>query len=282
MRYCEIHPSPSLSRFVECFWTLENDGQPEPSSPERILPDGCIEVILNFGLPFRELRDGREQVQPSYFVVGQMTRPMLIVANGCVELIGIRFHPGGTLPFFAFPMSELTNQVVELDRLSSKWRKEVIARVGEERSLTDKLGTLQRLLARRVTKITDDWVTDLIRNILARHGQVSIEQLAVDSNISSRQMERRFLRDVGLSPKLLCRILRFQQVFRAAEHDEATWAAVASDCGYYDQAHLIRDFQQFAGQPPSLLLAQAGDLTHSFTRKDRMSHLSNTEVAQMK
>ena len=96
MRYCEIKPSPLLSQFIECFWTLERDGAHEPSEPERILPDGCVELILNFGSPFRERRDdGRQELQPNFFLVGQMTRPMLISSSGHVELIGIRFHPGG-------------------------------------------------------------------------------------------------------------------------------------------------------------------------------------------
>lgn len=283
MRYREIHPVPSLSRFVECFWTLENDEPLEPAEPERILPDGCVEVILNFGSPFRELReDGRAVTQPGYFVVGQMTRPMLIAANGCVELIGVRFHPGGALPFFAIPMSELTNQVVELDALTGKLNNDLIARVGETKLLTDKVNLLQTLLAKKVNGSTDGSLSDLVTSMMARHGHVSVDELAVEANISNRQLERRFQRDVGLSPKLLCRILRFQQVFRALDQDDANWAVVAADCGYYDQAHLIRDFQQFAGQTPALLLAQASPLTQSFTRKDRMSHFSNTVTAQLK
>ena len=101
-------------------------------------------------------------------------------------------------------------------------------------------------------------------------------QLATDAGISSRQLERRFLREIGVGPKLLGRILRFQQVFRAVERLDARWASIAVDCGYYDQAHLIRDFNQFAGQTPSVLLAEKSSLTNAFTRKARASHFSNT------
>ena len=105
---------------------------------------------------------------------------------------------------------------------------------------------------------------------------MKIEEVASEAGISSRQLERRFLRDVGVSPKLLCRILRFQRVFHAVEQNDGGWAEVAADCGYYDQPHLIRDFQQFAGQAPALLLTQASPLMRSFTRIDRVSHFSNT------
>jgi len=197
MRYREFKPNPNLAPFVECFWTLDSDtsfdqvqtNPAEPVQPERILPDGCVELILNFGAQFREQKDdGQQESQPMHFLVGQMTRPMLISPNGRVELVGIRFHPGGTLPFF----------------------------------------------------------------------RVDLE--------------------VGIGPKSLCRILRFQQVFRAVERNDSGWAAVATDCGYYDQAHLIRDFQQFARQTPAVLFAQPNGLTQAFTRKDRTSDFSNTHA----
>lgn len=280
MRYREIKPTPSMSRFVECFWTLDNDDDGGHLEPERILPDGCVEMILNFGAQFRELRDdGLEETQPRHFLVGQMTRPMLIAANGSVELIGIRFHPGGTLPFFKIPMSELTNQVVELHALSRDLESDLVTRVGECRSLEGKVATLQTLLLKRVSDKDRAQIMSLAQRIVARHGRVSIDQLAVNAGISSRQLERRFLREVGVGPKLLCRIMRFQQVFRALDRNDSGWAGVAADCGYYDQAHLIRDFQQFARQAPSVLLAQASPLTQSFTRKERMSDFSKTTNA---
>lgn len=105
---------------------------------------------------------------------------------------------------------------------------------------------------------------------------ISVEQLAQDAGMSARQLERRFLNEVGLGPKLLSRIMRFQQVFRAVESCEGAWAPVAVECGYYDQAHLIRDFNQFAHQTPAVLFSQPSSLTESFTRKDRKSDFYNT------
>jgi AraC-like DNA-binding protein len=150
----------------------------------------------------------------------------------------------------------------------------------KESQLVSKVASIQKLLAERVRDCKhESWLTSLTAKIVQRGGQISIDRLVADAGISNRQLERRFLCEVGLSPKQLCRILRFQQIFRALNGNDATWAAVALDCGYYDQAHLIRDFRQFSGVTPAALLQHSSALTEYFTRKKRTSHLSNTALA---
>lgn len=278
MRYCEIQPTLPLRPFVECFWTLESDQSSSPSHPEKILPDGCVELILNFGAQFKEHKEnGQQERQPLRFLVGQMTRPIVISQTGRVDLIGVRFHPGGTLPFFRIPMHEVTNRVVELRALSRDLEREVTRRVADAPSLPLKIEALEDLLMQRANNFRgDSWLIGLAAMIVKSGGQVSLDGLSRDAGVSSRHLERRFLRDVGVGPKLLCRILRFQQTFRAVDRNDPGWASVAVDCGYYDQAHLIRDFRQFAEQTPSLLFAQASALTNAFTRKHRRSEFSNT------
>jgi transcriptional regulator GlxA family with amidase domain len=122
----------------------------------------------------------------------------------------------------------------------------------------------------------DSHLVALAASVVDRRGLVSVDQLASSAGVSSRQLERRFLQEVGVGPKLLARIVRFQQVFRAVDQLNPAWATVAVECGYYDQAHLIRDFNQFAQQTPAVLFASQSALTESFTRKTRTSDFSNT------
>ncbi|HKR58637.1 MAG TPA: helix-turn-helix domain-containing protein [Pyrinomonadaceae bacterium] len=270
MHYREIQPQPSLSRFIECFWTLES----EPNAVEMaepILPDGCVELILNSGEPFHQISESGEQVkQPAHFVVGQMTRPVLIAPAGSVELIGIRFNPGGTMPFLQQPLHELTNRIVELGSLNRALESELRCALTNASSSSERINRLQSCLIRRAQRFTgDQGFLNLTANAVRFHGRIRIDELADSAGVSGRQLERRFLAEIGIGPKMFCRILRFQQVFRAVEEDGAGWAAVAADCGYYDQAHLIRDFQEFAQQTPAVLLRQGSRLTEVFTRKHR-------------
>ena len=132
MRYCETQPANHLAALIECFWTLEDDAGDAASQPERLLPDGCVELILNFGSRFQEHKDnGRQEHQPANLIVGQMTQPIVISPTGPVRLFGIRFHPGGAFPFFRVPMDELTNHVTDLEAISGVFERDLWTRAGE-------------------------------------------------------------------------------------------------------------------------------------------------------
>ena len=269
MHYQEFHPEAPLNSFIECFWTLR-DLAPAESQPERILPDGCAEIILNFGDRFLQHGPNRRVLQPRYFFVGQITGPMLISPTGTVNLIGIRFHPGGTKALLRLDLDQTTNEVVDLGDSREWFPSEWLDRLVNLRSIEDRLSLLESLLCLRLQGVPSDMTTlRLARKIVKHHGVISIDELSRAAGISGRQLERRFRREVGLGPKMLGRILRFQHVFRAVEHDDPAWATLAVECGYYDQAHLIRDFRQFADQTPAALIAQRTILTEAFTRKRR-------------
>lgn len=277
MRYCETRPSRSLQPFVECFWTLEGDESVGSSPPERILPDGCIELILNFGDRFLQHAEDQRKLQPRNFIVGQMTGPILISPSGRVELLGIRFQPGGARAFVDVPADEITDQVVDLGGVSSTLERELWNACANAPALDRKVAAVDVYLSGRLSQANyDRQLMMLAARVIDCGGLISVDELASAAGLSSRQLERRFLREVGIGPKLLARILRFQQVFRSVEQCDGAWATIAIECGYYDQAHLIRDFNQFAQQTPAVLFAASSALTESFTRKARTSNFSNT------
>ena len=277
MRYTEFKPKPPLNRFVECFWILESDTNAGEISAERILPDGCAELILNFGACFSQHNGEKKSLQPRNLLVGQMTGPILISPTGVVELLGVRFHPGGTVPFLRTPMHELTDSVTEFESLAPALHRSLSEATEDLSSMSERVSAIESSLLDHLARCRKDaWLLPLAAQVVASGGLISVDHLANMAGISNRQLERRFLNEVGIGPKLLNRILRFQQVFRAVERCDGGWAPVALECGYYDQAHLIRDFNQFAHQTPSVLFAEQSQLTRSFTRKARTSDFSNT------
>jgi methylphosphotriester-DNA--protein-cysteine methyltransferase len=127
----------------------------------------------------------------------------------------------------------------------------------------DSLGELEARLVRLARTAGDPMVAEAVRQLAGSNGTRDIASLARHFGMSTRQVERRFVERVGLTPKVFSRMRRFQSVFAAMENGDASWAAAAAACGYYDQAHLIRDFREFAGEPPASLVA-SGELARHF------------------
>ena len=280
MNYTEIAPPALLTRHIECFWTLSSGGQTAPASAHRILPDGCCELVLNLADRFRQLRDdGSSKLQPQMLLAGQMVRPLRVLPTGRVEIIGVRFRPAGAVVFLGQPANELTGSIISLDSLSPRLNRLILDRVMGSASFTKQLTALETILYSQLGagQPVRQSVEAAVRVIEKTSGTTSVGRLQRLVGLGSRTLEREFERTVGLPPKMLCRILRFQKVFQAIErHDVRGWAAVAAECGYTDQAHLIRDFHEFAGETPACLLANEDLMLHFFLRKNRMSHLYNT------
>ena len=136
MNYREFRSSPSLQRYVECFWTLSTNSESEAPSRDKVLPDGCTELIFNLADPFKRYHpDGIIELQPRTLIVGQMRCPALIQPTGRVKLFGIRFRPSGAYPFLRFPQHELDDMILDLKTVWSSWGMELEERIHSLRPL---------------------------------------------------------------------------------------------------------------------------------------------------
>jgi AraC-like DNA-binding protein len=264
MRYRQIEPRGAVAQFVRAYWTLDDD---DPSGVHRIVPDGRSELILNLGQPYEAQRDDQWNPQPECFLIGQITGPLVLRAAGPVRIIGVTFHPHTAGQLLNVPMSELTDTSVAVGDVVS-------GALSRELRDIEKVEALDGVLLRLANRA--DGEDRLLSAAVKEGGQMSVEDMAHRAGLSTRQFERRFRQAVGISPKLFSRMQRFQRVFSALEESGAKWADAAVECGYYDQAHLIRDFQEFAGKPPAALLAYDTDLAKHFIQRAPMSDFSNT------
>jgi len=126
------------------------------------------------------------------------------------------------------------------------------------------VASLERMLLSAVRRHrgTDDLVEFAARLIVGARGLGSVAATAREVGLTGRQLERRFLDGVGIGPKRLSRILRFQQALMASlEQSKPNWARIAARCGYFDQTHLIRDFREFSGYSPTTLQLNEDSLT---------------------
>jgi AraC-like DNA-binding protein len=269
MRYEEFRPAPLLDQFVKCFWALESASSKSPS-PERILPDGCTEIVFHNGDPFNQHNsDGTTERQPLTLLVGQMRGHLLIQPTGVVRVLGVRFWPGGAYPFVSVPQNEIAGQVVSLDSIWGKTSRDLHSRIFDAADPAEGVRQIERLLVSRLYDFKD-LDHNLLRTtdlIVQSGGRVPIESLADKLGISLRKLDRLFNARVGLTPKGLCRVIRFQQVFRMLERDQQRrdWAQIAVDCGYYDQSHFIKEFSAFTGLAPTAYFSEQNAMSDYFT-----------------
>ena len=260
MFYTEFPPSPALERYIECFWSISSKGMPAPADAGTIMPDGAVELVLNFGeIVERRQNDRPNATRLKHMVVGQMDHCARVDYKGAVDLLGVRFHPAGAFPFFNVPANEYSGQILRLDDLTRHLEGQIQNRIDPGWSMQARMAELQNILidSLREKPQRDHTVELAVRIIQRAQGQISISALLSEIGVSKRHLERKFQQSVGLSPKLLGRILRFRHAWEKIDDPgPRDWAGLALSLGYYDQAHLIRDFNQFAGGPPGRLASQ--------------------------
>jgi AraC-like DNA-binding protein len=250
MDYQELPPAPRLQPYVRCYWTLRAPPV-VGAAPQRVLPDGCVEMILNLGARFtRHALDGYTETQPRALLVGPTTRHMSIAPGGEIWLVGIRFAPGGALPFLTVSPSEIRDAAPSLDDVAVPFETDLVERLaasppGTEGTLLD--DTLGRRLD-RARRVTDRRVRASVRAAFTAPRPMTVDGLVSLTGLGARQLERQFRQHVGYGPKTLCRLTRFQRVVRAVEPDgDVSWARLAADNAYADQSHMSREFREFAG-----------------------------------
>ena len=285
MDYREYRVPAPLGAVVECVWFLRGAASGEVGVDEdmtqRVLPDGCIELIVHLGDAFESIDadGGTPTRQASSLVVGLLTRPLVLRPPGCVETMGIRFRPGGAYPFISLPLADLTDTTVSLDDLWGASGRRLIDRLATARTDDARLTIVSQalttqLIANECEHGRDPLIDTVVATLVRTAGCAGIADLADRAGVTTRHLQRRFQDRVGVSPKVLARILRFQNTLR---HRDATtpieWAHVAVACGYADQSHLIREYAALAGETPASLLAAEGELSSYFTSPQRLAAL---------
>jgi AraC-like DNA-binding protein len=190
--------------------------------------------------------------RPRASVIGTMSRPLIVTTTGPVSLLGVRFRPGGLSGFCALNAAELTDAQVDLTNFWGQWAQEAWHRLGEA-SPAERIGLLQKVLSARANgRIqTDPFIHHCVARIEAARGGLRIADLEKSTGLSARQLERKFARHLGISPKTFARVVRFKGVAAAAANpDPPDWVRLAGDFGYADQPHLAREFKAFSGLTP--------------------------------
>jgi AraC-like DNA-binding protein len=260
VRYAEYPPSPHLRQLVERFWLLE--GSPAGAA-DAILPDGRIELVFHYqGSFWRHVADGDPVRQPAALLVGQMLAPVVLEPAGLMGVAAIRLRPAAARTLLRFPASDVSGRFLDLDGILPRVTA-LRQRLADARDDAARIVALEAWLDGLACPPPRPPLAAAVSLILDSGGRVAIDAVTRAAGLSARQIERQFRDDVGLPPKLLARIVRLQCALRRVREGlPLTDAALA--CGYYDQAHMTRDFRQLAAMSPGVWQHHAGDLAPLF------------------
>lgn len=248
-----IKPSQLLTTYVKHYWLLKTVG--DFMALARTVPTGMMSLIFHRGNRLLSVLEG--EFHPRSFLSGHDRTFADLQYDGQINMISVVFHPVGIRAFFNLPMNKIAGMRLTAGDIEDKELSVL------ENSLTsienDRFCILliEQFLLKRLTRLADynlDRIETTIR--LINSGQTHITFLADAACLSRKQFNRIFSENVGINPKEFSRTIRFQRALHILKTaPQISLTALAYDCGYFDQSHMIKEFKTFSGYTPTEYLA---------------------------
>ncbi|GAB3994196.1 helix-turn-helix domain-containing protein [Spirosoma daeguense] len=261
-----IQPHPALRPYVRHYLLLHvllddvttaQRIKPVPPDADQSLffyPRSVAKTVVN--------RNGETRANPSSIFVGQQTSRINILHGEDHLIIQVCFRPGFLYQLLGgMPATEFQGKEIDAECLMDAGMKELNNRLREETDHRRMIDLIEAYLLKRIDSLARSLQLEPIdKAILAikeTNQLLSLDWIADQACLSSRQLERKFQERMGMSPKFYARIARFDRAFKLkASNPQLDWLDVAYACGYFDFSHLMRDFRQFAEVSPTMLMAQ--------------------------
>jgi AraC-like DNA-binding protein len=255
-------PDARLKPFVRCFAQREISGQTSALVETAL---ATLEHVVSFcfsGQSTTHHWSGTSTIEPRINIMGTQTRsPGCFSFTGSVLAFGVFFKPFASWQLFRIPPAQFADQTFDAHAVLGPWITELWLKLAERETFSDRVRLATETLlpfAEHATPQTRTMAAG--ESLLEADSGMRIEQLARDSCMTVRTFERKFVEEMGLSPKLFARLRRFQMALDRKRASGARWLDVAQDLGYFDQMHMVKEFRAFGGDAPSRVLQSCGDL----------------------
>jgi AraC-like DNA-binding protein len=242
MIYRQFDPHPVLRPYIDAYWVAT--GESSGMNIERILPDGCIDIILNPGEDCLSQESTFLLEHKKAYLVWTMTRYKKNLMHAGTWLIGIRFKPAGFSAFYNYPgLYKIADETVEF-------------KIELSPNLDDTLRFSTTYLDHFFLKILSTpkrSIAPLIADIRCCQGQIGINTLADKYFTTVRQLQRHFNKHLGISPKEFISLVRYQSVLEKIRSNPSkkSLALIAYESGYYDHSHLTNEIKKYTGLTPA-------------------------------
>ena len=265
MKLTFVQPRPELQRYIESFWVFESPVGMPLSDTSMAAPNGCPKLVIPYENSLASTADGRTSVSYEgglYFVGNRDTQTVIHSSARKTGFVVIEFSPYGAFPFFGIPMQETANGLFDSDALFGKWGRESRETLRNLEKVNQKVNFIQDGLVDllRKTPRHNPLIEFCVGALRLSRGRTAIGELERRTGYSRQYLDMLFNRHVGLSPKVLAGIFRFQTFYRK-------WArGLPYDVlkeelydYYYDQAHFIKEFKKMTGYSPRKFTAEVSN-----------------------
>lgn len=274
MRLTRVPVHPRLAPWIDSIWVFESaSGVPEASS-RIIAPNGRAKLVLSYrnSLDVRHARGVQQGREGQLHFIGVWDEASIISSPQAASgSIGIEFRPHGIARFAGFPLAQAANRVVDAADAFGNLGRDLEERLGGVEEVAGKLRILEAFLLLRLeaTKYVAPVLDYAVRRILDSHGAVEIRELERKTGYSRRWLARLFEEHVGLPPKTLAAIARFQKVYAAWALDPSPRVFTPDLLDlYYDQSHFSREFKRFTGSAPGRYAQADNEFGRIFYRRE--------------
>lgn len=259
MLFLKHFPGPPVDEFVEYLWLVSDA---PPHSKERILPAGTLELVINLHEDQIRIYDGAGLCRrlSGTVISGAYSHPFVIDTAEHALTMGVHFRPGGAFPFVRTTPGELADAHVDVQMLWGSRAVELRERLCTAPTHRRRFRILESALVAQAVdgRRNRPSVQSALQQL--RRPRAMVRDIVASTGLSHRHFASLFREEVGMTPKLFVRVQRFQRaVAILQERPAAEWSGLATECGYYDQAHMIRDFAAFAGSSPGAYLRCRSD-----------------------
>ena len=270
LRYREVPPPADLLWAVECLWFATGPA----GKTERIVPDGCPELVVQLGGSMRAGDEGQQlRAQPRALLVGQRSRALLVSPDSELRTVAVRLRPSALGRVLHDDAHRLTDGWASLEQLFGQEGHTLLARVEDAATDAERCTLLVAFLRRRLDGARPDLPADgAVEAVRRARGRITVRALRAATGASERTLERAFLREVGVPARTLAAVLRVQAALLLRDA-EPSWAQLAAELDYVDQPHLTREFRRVSGLPPRALLEALGPLATAFVDPGRLREL---------
>lgn len=256
----QVHsPVFPLQKFVDHFIYFE--GFNPVHSMDRFLPDGNAEFIIDLTDNPKHIYDNESLTELQScrhaWVSGVRTQPITIPSGRDSRLLIIAFKKGKAHPFYDFPMSELANLVVDAGIVFGNKLHELREHLLNTLSVPQMFVLVEHFLLQQAgdslhANTQAKCIEYAVSNIVNQPNIQGFQNLSSQIGYSQKHFIDLFKKQVGVPPKQFLKIMRFQKAIQEIENTKSIqWSDIATESGFYDQAHFINDFKGFSGFTPS-------------------------------